>query len=361
MDILEGLTIEEGTGRKVCKLLKGLYRLKQSGRMWNQEWDRHLVGTCGFTRSNDDHAVYLKKNDKDDEYCWVLIWVDDVLWIGPRVMVEEAKAQLAKQFPVTNLGTAHFFLGIEIIRKHHQITLCQSAYIQKILKRFNLTDAHTVSTPLSPGRKLEGTPNGADEETDETVYRSMIGSLMYLMLCTRPDIAFTVGALSRYSSLPRTSHLNYAKHLLRYVKKTAHIGLRLGPFTTKNLHPILYSDADWAGDLDTRKSTSGYVCVLTDGESDSQGEPILSAVSWSAKDSRRSPYPPPKPNIWHSPKPRRKPYGYQDFSPNCKISPTPLNPSSPKSYPLRRLGYMLINKAPSHSPAIQSSMPGPST
>ena len=103
------------------------------------------------------------------------------------------------------------------------------------------------------------------------------------MLCTRPDIAFAVGALSRYSSLPRTSHLNSAKHLLRYVKKTAHIGLRLGPFTTKDLHPILYSDADWAGDLDTRKSTGGYVCVLTDGESDSQGEPIPSAVSWSSK------------------------------------------------------------------------------
>ena len=253
MDILEGLIVENtaqagSPGRKVCKLLKGLYGLKQSGRMWNQEWDRHLVGTCGFTRSNNDHAVYLKKNDKGDEYCWVLIWVDDVLWIGPRVMVDEAKTQLAKQFPVTDLGTAHFCLGIEIIWKRntpgHQITLCQSGYIQKILERFNLADAHTVSTPLNPGSKLEGTPDTVDEEVDDTVYCSMIGSLMYLMLCTGPDIAFAVRALSRYSSLPRTSHLNAGKHLLRYVKKTAHIGLRLSPFTTKNLHPILYSEAD---------------------------------------------------------------------------------------------------------------------
>jgi len=279
MDIPEGLAVEPGMGRKVCKLLKGLYGLKQSGRMWNQEWDRHLVGTCGFTRSQDDHAVYLKK--KNNDYFWVLIWVDDVLWIGPRGMVDEAKAQLAKQFPVTDLGTAYFFLGIEIVRKPKTITLNQSAYIQKILQRFNLADAHTVSTPLNPGRKLEGTCDTADEEVDETVYRSMIGSLMYLMLCTRPDITFVVGALSRYSSLPRTSHMNAAKHLLRYVKKTAHIGLRLGPFATKDLCPILYSDADWAGDLDTRKSTGGYVCVLTEG--DTQGEPILSAVSWSSK------------------------------------------------------------------------------
>jgi len=104
---------------------------------------------------------------------------------------------------------------------------------------------------------------------------------MYLMLCTRPDIAFAVGTLSRYSTLLRTSHTNAAKHLLRYVKKTAHIGLRFGPFATNDLHPILYSDADWAGDLDTRKSTGGYVCLLTEG--DSQGEPIRSAASWSSK------------------------------------------------------------------------------
>ena len=95
----------------------------------------------------------------------------------------------------------------------------------------------------------------------------MIGGLMYLMLCTPPDITFAVGALSRYSSLPRTSHMNTAKHLLRYVQKTAHIGLRLGPFATKDLRLVLYSDADWAGDLDTHKSTGGYVCVLTERES----------------------------------------------------------------------------------------------
>jgi len=293
MDIPEGLEVEKniGTGRKVCKLLKGLYGLKQSGRMWNQEWDRHLVGTCGFTRSKDDHAVYLKKSEKSDDYCWVLIWVDDVLWIGPRDMVDEAKSQLAKQFPVTDMGSAHFFLGIEIVRGPQKISLNQSAYIQKILERFHLTNAHTVSTPLNPGTKLLETPDTSDREAqvdrvvdgevDETEYRSMIGSLMYLMLCTRPDIAFAVGVLSRYNNSPRASHWSAAKHLLRYVKKTAHLGLTLGPFSTNDLHPILYSDADWAGDLDTRRSTGGYVCVLT--TSSSTGNPIQSAISWSSK------------------------------------------------------------------------------
>jgi len=105
MEIPKGLSVEENIGsssrkRKVCKLLKGLYGLKQSGTIWNQEWDRHLASTCGFTRSNNDHAVYLKQKSKD--YCWVLIWVDYVLWIGPRAMVDQGKAILAKQFPVTD-------------------------------------------------------------------------------------------------------------------------------------------------------------------------------------------------------------------------------------------------------------------
>ena len=73
-----------------------------------------MVSRCGFTRSQNDHAVYLKK--KDEDYCWVLLWVDDVLWIGPQAMVDEGKDMLAKQFPVTDLGTAYYFLGIQIVR-----------------------------------------------------------------------------------------------------------------------------------------------------------------------------------------------------------------------------------------------------
>jgi len=209
-------------------------------------------------------------------------------------MVDEAKTLLANQFPVTDLGRAHYFLGIEIIQLPRQITLNQSAYIQKILERFNMTHAYTVSTPLSPGTRLEGTTTAQiqegeldieeleDSDADEKEYRSMIGSLMYLMLCSRPDIAFAVGALSRYNNAPKSSHMVAAKHLLRYVKKTSHISLRLGPFVTKDLYPVLYCDADWAGDVDTWKSTGGYVCVLTE-DNPLREEPRRSAVSWSSK------------------------------------------------------------------------------
>jgi len=251
-----------------------------------------LVATCGFTRSKNDHAVYLKNNGED--YCWVLMWVDDVLWVGPRTMVDEGKTLLANQFPATDLERAHYFLGIEIIQLPRQITLNQSTYIQKILERFNMSHAYRVSTPLSPGTRLEGTTTTQiqegeldmeeleDSDADEKEYRSMIGSLMYLMLCTRPDITFAVGALSRYNNAPKSSHMVAAKHLLCYVKKTSNISLRLGPFVTKALYPMLYCDADWAGDVDTRKSTGGYVCVLTK-DNPLREEPRRSAVSWSSK------------------------------------------------------------------------------
>jgi len=150
-----------------------------------------------------------------------------------------------------------------------------------------MTHAYTVSTPLPPGTKLERTTTTQDAEfedydDDEKEYRTMIGSLMYLMFCTRPDMAFAVGALSRYNNTPKSSHMLAAKHLLRYVKKTSHISLTLGPFVTKDLYPVLYCDGDWAGDVDTRNSPGGYVCVLTE-DNPLREEPRRSAVSWSSK------------------------------------------------------------------------------
>jgi len=219
---------------------------------------------------------------------------------------------LAKQFPATDLGRAYYFLGIQSVQLPRQITLNQATYIQKILERFNMANAYTVSTPLNPGTKLEsltrtrthiqdGTPEMEDSDADETEYRSMIGSLMYLMLCTRPDIAFAVGARSRYNNSPKETHMDAGKHLFRYVKKTSHVSLILGPFASKDQYPILYSDVDWAGDLDTRKSTGGYVRVLTEKRSPGRslnGQQYHGLV----KENRPLRYPPPKPNIWLLPK-----------------------------------------------------------
>ena len=188
--------------------------------------------------------------------------------------MNEAKASLAKHFPVTDLGKAHFFLGIEIVRTPGTIILNQAAYTQKVLERFQQENSHPVSTPLNPGLKLVDTEEPAE---DETIYRSLLRSLMYLMLCTRPDIAFAVRALSKLSSNPMKSHMLAARHLLKYINKTALLSLHLGPFESTSLRPILYSDADWAGDPETRRSTGGYVCIITDPSTHK------ATVSWSSK------------------------------------------------------------------------------
>jgi transposase InsO family protein len=278
MEIPQAVVVKEtvGGGRKhekVCRLLKGLYGLKQSGRIWNNEWDRYLVGECGFKRSMEDYAVYYK-GVKDDA-CWALIWVDDVLWIGGRKQVDEAKASLGRHFPVKDLGKAHYFLGIEIRRTPGTIALNQAIYTKKILERFQQDNSHPVSTPMNPGIRLVDTE---EAQEDETTYRSLIGSLMYLMLCTRPDIAFAVGVLSKFSSNPKKSHMLAARHLLRYINKTATLSLHLGPFQDTTLRPVLYSDADWGGDQETRRSTGGYLGMVTD-----TGMSSKSAVSWSSK------------------------------------------------------------------------------
>lgn len=188
-------------------------------------WDKDLVGTCGFTRSKNYHEVYLKKKSKN--YCWILICIDNVLWIGPRAMVHEGKAMLEKQFGVRDLGRAHYFLSIQIVQLRCQITLNQAIYIQKVLKRFNMPNTYTVWTQLNSGTKLgcltatrthihHSELEVEDPDLDETKYRSMIGTLMFLMLWARPNFAFIVGALGRYNNSQKESHMDAAKHLLRY-------------------------------------------------------------------------------------------------------------------------------------------------
>ena len=212
---------------------------------------------------------------------WILIWVDDVLWVGEHADIMRAKQELGHQFPLKELGPAHFFLGMKIIRqpKHRKIILLQDQYIETVMKRFNFEDAYPVSTPMDPGSRLTSISE-SQNPADETLYRSILGSMMYLMLCTRPDLAFAIGRLSMYSSNPSTEHMTAAKRLLRYTSKTRNLGLHFGPYPNGS-HPtaLIFSDADWAGDTETRRSTGAYVCTLSDGRPNSPH----TAISWSSK------------------------------------------------------------------------------
>ena len=281
MDIPEGVQAPEACGNRiVCRLLRGLYGLKQSGRIWNQAWDSFLVQKCGFSRSTEDYAVYYRLGN-NGKPLWILIWVDDVLWVGEHADIVIAKQELGKQFPLKDLGPAHFFLGMKITGhpEQHSITPTPDQYIETIIKRFDFPDAYPVSTPMEPGSRLTNITETQDP-ADQTLYCSILGSMMYIMLCTRPDLAFAIGKLSKFSSNPSTEHINAVKRLLRYTSKTRKLGLHFGPFPPGSQpKSFVFSDTDWAGDTESRRSTGAYICTISTGVPNSPH----TAISWSSK------------------------------------------------------------------------------
>lgn len=171
-----------------------------------------------------------------------------------------------------DLGAARIFIGIEIVRnrENRQIRLHQQRYIESILKHFNMHESNGLATPLDPNVKLRsdhGSP------CDNHRYQSQVGKLMYAMLGTRPDLAYAVSTLGRFNSAPTTVHASAVKRTLRYLSSTRFHGLLFDGGKAGDLTG--YSDSDWAGDLDTRRSTSGYVFLLAGA-----------AISWK---SRRQP------------------------------------------------------------------------
>lgn len=185
------------------------------------------------------------------------------------------KQELNKSFAMKDLGPARQILGMQIVRDREakKLWLSQEKYIQKVLHRFNMDKAKVVSTPLAMHFKLstKQCPSSDDEKEDmkKVPYASAVGSLMYAMVCTRPDIAHAVGVVSRFLSNPGRDHWNAVKWIMRYLCGTSSLSLCFG--TGK---PILcsYTDSDMAGDVDTRKSTSGYLTTFAGG-----------AVSWQSR------------------------------------------------------------------------------
>ena len=187
MEIPEGVTVAATTWRTetlVCCLFRGLYGLKQSGRIWNHAWDDFLIGKCNFKRSADNYAVYFHMAQQQTPL-WTLIWVDDVRWIADPKDISQAKKELGTRFRLKDLGAAHVFLGMRITRKpaERKIILSQRQYIDRILQRFGFQDCQTVSTPLEP--RVQSISNPTPNITaDESLYRSILGSIMYLIMYT---------------------------------------------------------------------------------------------------------------------------------------------------------------------------------
>lgn len=266
---------EDGSS-KYCKLQKCIYGLKQASRVWNNTLNEVLTA-FGLKRSSTDQCIYYSEND---EYVLFLaIYVDDILIFSNNEVIENNLCEeLSKNFKMKYLGPASSILGIRIMRDNEKktISIDQSQYIREVLERFNMKNCNAVISPLEPGIRIskEMCPTSeADKDLMKNVpYRPAIGSLLFIAITTRPDIAFAVNLLSRYCENPGIRHWGAIKRIFRYLRGTVEMKLTYGG---DDLHLTGYTDADWAGDLDQRKSTSGYIFTLYGG-----------AISWS---SRRQP------------------------------------------------------------------------
>ncbi|KAM2380536.1 hypothetical protein EV1_040838 [Malus domestica] len=264
----------KGKETLVCKLKKSLYGLKQAPRQWNKKFNSFMVSN-GYKRTHADSCVYIKQFS-GGKFIILLLYVDDMLIVGQDAfMIKKLKEELSKSFDMKDLGPAKQILGMEIIRdrKSKKLWLSQEKYVERVLERFNMKAAKSVSSPLANHIKLskESCPKTYEEKEKMAVvpYSSAVGSIMYAMVCTRPDIAHAVGVVSRFLSNPGKDHWEAVKWILRYLKGTSKMCLCFG-----GSKPILegFTDADMGGDLDGRKSTSGYLFTFAGG-----------AVSWQSK------------------------------------------------------------------------------
>ncbi|KAL2585495.1 hypothetical protein AAZV13_13G001300 [Glycine max] len=198
----------------------------------------------------------------------VSLYVDDLIFTGnDELMFAKFKSSMKHEFDMTDLGNMRYFLGLEVMQRIDGIFLCQKKYALEMLQRFGMDKSNSVQTPIVPGVKLTKDDTGV--KVDKTYYKQIVGSLMYLT-STRPDMMFVVNLISRYMENPTELHLLAAKRVLRYLKGTTEFGIFYKKGGNKEL--LAYTDNDYAGDLDDRKSTSGYVFLL-----------CSAAVSWSSK------------------------------------------------------------------------------
>uniref|UniRef100_A0A453EDK9 Reverse transcriptase Ty1/copia-type domain-containing protein n=1 Tax=Aegilops tauschii subsp. strangulata TaxID=200361 RepID=A0A453EDK9_AEGTS len=203
----------------------------------------------------------MYKRGKGKDRLLVGIYVDDLLITGAdEEEIARFKLQMKELFKMSDLGLLTYYLGIEVHQKPEGITLCQEAYAKKILESCSMEDCNPSHVPMEPRLKLS--KRSQAPAVDATEYRSVVGSLRYLVN-TRPDLAYSVGVVSRFMEAPTTEHWAAVKQILRYIKGTTNFGCVYLREKRKEMVELLgYSDSDLAGDIDDRKSTSGVAYFL---------------------------------------------------------------------------------------------------
>jgi len=270
---------EKGTPEdknKVCKLLRLLYGLKQSGREWHQK-SHTCLNNVGLQHTENEPCVFV--GQIQNEMVIVIVYVDDLLIASRSLKVlNTVKSKLCEKFKMKDLGPGTEILGICVEREGTtgSIRISQDAYVKRIIEKFAMNYAKPVSTPIEAGIKLsrdeEATSKEEKEEMKRVPYRKLVGSLTYLANTTRPNLAFVANVLSRFNANPGRIHWKAAKHALRYLIGTTNLGITYSK-SGKPLHA--YVDADWEGNIDNRRSCIGLVLVLAEGP-----------ISWKSKQQK---------------------------------------------------------------------------
>jgi histone deacetylase 1/2 len=257
--------VDDTKPQHVCRLSKSLYGLKQAPRAWFMRFAA-FIHTIGFAAARSDSSLFKFVNGADMAY--LLLYVDDiVLTASSTGLLQRIIASLAGEFAMKDLGPLHFFLGIQVTRTAAGFFLSQAQYAEDILERASMDNCKSSPTPVDTKAKLAAADG--PRVSDPTTYRSIAGALQYLTI-TRPELAYTVQQICLHMHDPRESHWGLIKRALRYIRGSTDFGLHLRTCTELDLR--VYTDADWAGCPDTRRSTSGYCVYLGD-----------TLVSWSSK------------------------------------------------------------------------------
>jgi histone deacetylase 1/2 len=251
----------------VCKLDKPIYGLKQAPRAWYAKLCNKLQA-LGFTPSKADTSLFYYNKGKHTIF--VLVYMDDIIVASSsQEAVEALLADLQQAFALKDLGELHYFLGIEVKRGKDGLLMSQERYARDVLHRSSMDKCKSMSTPMSNTEKLSihsGIKLGPE---DSTKYRSVVGALQYLTL-TRPDISFAVNKVCQVLHAPTTTHWSAVKRILRYISGTVKLGLKI--CKSRSMMVSAFSDADWAGCVDDRRSTGGFAVFLGNN-----------MISWTAR------------------------------------------------------------------------------
>ena len=256
----------------VCKLQKYVYGLKQAGREWGKHF-AYCLNKLGFESLKSDEGVFVLH--APTFFCLVVSHVDDMsIGCNQPKFVDQLESKVEQFFKINNLGRMQLFVGVQVSQSPGKISLSQDAYIERALKRFNMENCNPQRTPLSPGLKLRKSDCPVEEKDKVQMsaipYRSLVGTLMYAAVGTRPEMAYAVGNLSRFLNNPGEPMWRSGKRTLRFLSGTRTAGPTYQ--VTGNNEIIAFCDSDWGNNPDDRRSVSGHVLLLANA-----------AISWKSR------------------------------------------------------------------------------